>query len=90
MRHGSPTVIFEDYPVPGFNYRMTDIQAAIGREQLKRLAGDRRAPPRARRRATRALLDGLDGVRAPRRAGLGALELAELLRALRFDERAPR
>ena len=37
VRHASPQVIFEDYPVVGFNYRMTDIQAAIGREQLKRL-----------------------------------------------------
>jgi dTDP-4-amino-4,6-dideoxygalactose transaminase len=37
QRHGSPTVIFEAYPVRGFNYRMTDVQAAIGREQLKRL-----------------------------------------------------
>ncbi|ODS52467.1 MAG: aminotransferase DegT [Acidobacteria bacterium SCN 69-37] len=39
VRHGSPTVIFESYPVLGFNYRMTDVQAAIGREQLKRLPG---------------------------------------------------
>jgi perosamine synthetase len=30
-------VIFESYPEIGFNYRMTDIQAAVGREQLKRL-----------------------------------------------------
>lgn len=37
VRHGSRTVIFESYPVLGFNYRMTDVQAAIGREQLKRL-----------------------------------------------------
>ncbi len=37
VRHASPQVILEDYPVLGFNYRMTDIQAAIGREQLKRL-----------------------------------------------------
>ncbi|MBX3596118.1 MAG: DegT/DnrJ/EryC1/StrS family aminotransferase [Rhizobiaceae bacterium] len=37
VRHGSPTVIFENYPEVGFNYRMTDVQAAIGREQLKRL-----------------------------------------------------
>jgi dTDP-4-amino-4,6-dideoxygalactose transaminase len=37
VRHGSPQVIFESYPVLGFNYRMTDIQAAVGREQLKRL-----------------------------------------------------
>jgi dTDP-4-amino-4,6-dideoxygalactose transaminase len=37
VRHGASTVIFETYPVVGFNYRLTDIQAAIGREQLRRL-----------------------------------------------------
>jgi len=37
VRHGSPQVIFEEHPVLGYNYRMTDIQAAVGREQLKRL-----------------------------------------------------
>jgi perosamine synthetase len=37
VRHGAKTVIFESYPIPGFNYRMTDVQAAMGREQLKRL-----------------------------------------------------
>ncbi|SRR5665213_3477006 len=36
-RHGSKEVIFEEYVELGFNYRMTDIQAAIGREQLKRI-----------------------------------------------------
>jgi len=38
VRHNSSTVIFESHPVLGYNYRMTDIQAAVGREQLKRLA----------------------------------------------------
>jgi len=37
VRHGSSQVIFESYPEIGFNYRLTDVQAAIGREQLKRL-----------------------------------------------------
>jgi perosamine synthetase len=37
VRHDSSRVIFEDYPVSGFNYRMTDLQAAIGRHQLRRL-----------------------------------------------------
>ncbi|MGH9496442.1 MAG: DegT/DnrJ/EryC1/StrS family aminotransferase, partial [Candidatus Sulfotelmatobacter sp.] len=37
VRHASPNVVFESYPELGFNYRMTDIQAAVGREQLKRL-----------------------------------------------------
>jgi dTDP-4-amino-4,6-dideoxygalactose transaminase len=37
VRHGAREVIFESYSVLGYNYRLTDIQAAIGREQLKRL-----------------------------------------------------
>jgi dTDP-4-amino-4,6-dideoxygalactose transaminase len=36
-RHAAQTVTFEEYPVVGFNYRMTDIQAAVGRVQLRRL-----------------------------------------------------
>jgi dTDP-4-amino-4,6-dideoxygalactose transaminase len=36
-RHGAREVIFESYPVLGYNYRLTDIQAAVGREQLLRL-----------------------------------------------------
>ncbi|MCS3742982.1 DegT/DnrJ/EryC1/StrS aminotransferase family protein [Rhizobium sp. BK661] len=39
VRHGSRQVIFESYPELGYNYRMTDMQAAVGREQLKRLPG---------------------------------------------------
>lgn len=39
VRHNSKSVVFESYPVLGYNYRMTDIQAAVGREQLKRLPG---------------------------------------------------
>jgi dTDP-4-amino-4,6-dideoxygalactose transaminase len=37
VRHASNTVTFEEYPLVGFNYRMTDIQAAVGRVQLRRL-----------------------------------------------------
>lgn len=37
VRHQSSQVTFEEYPVVGYNYRMTDIQGAIGREQIKRL-----------------------------------------------------
>jgi dTDP-4-amino-4,6-dideoxygalactose transaminase len=36
-RHSSNRVVFEKYTEPGYNYRMTDIQAAIGIEQLKKL-----------------------------------------------------
>ena len=44
-RHGASQVIFESYPMVGYNYRLTDIQAAVGREQLKRLPGHPRAAP---------------------------------------------
>jgi len=37
VRHGSKQVTFEDYLLVGYNYRMTDIQAAVGRKQLERL-----------------------------------------------------
>jgi perosamine synthetase len=37
VRHSAGQVIFERHSVLGYNYRMTDIQAAVGREQLKRL-----------------------------------------------------
>ncbi|MDA9503252.1 DegT/DnrJ/EryC1/StrS family aminotransferase [Bradyrhizobium sp. CCBAU 11357] len=64
VRHNSSSVIFEEYVVLGYNYRMTDMQAAIGRKQLKRL-------PElvARRRAVAAnyaeQLGNLEGLRLP-------------------------
>jgi perosamine synthetase len=64
VRHGSSQVIFEDYLVVGFNYRMTDVQAAVGRKQLERL-------PElvAQRRAAAArygeLLGNFEGLRLP-------------------------
>lgn len=36
-RHQSKTILFESYLEMGFNYRLTDVQAAIGREQLKKI-----------------------------------------------------
>ena len=45
VRHAAREVMFETYPEAGFNYRMTDLQAAVGRVQLSRLddiVGDRR------------------------------------------------
>lgn len=64
VRHNSSSVIFEEYVVVGYNYRMTDMQAAIGRKQLERL-------PEliARRRAVAAnyaeQLGNLKGLRLP-------------------------
>jgi perosamine synthetase len=56
-RHGSGKVIFEQYPEVGYNYRLSDIQGAVGREQLKRLP-DLVA---ARRRQAARYLPGLAG-----------------------------
>lgn len=39
VRHVARAVVFEQYPEMGFNYRMTDLQAAVGRAQLQRLPG---------------------------------------------------
>jgi perosamine synthetase len=65
VRHSSDDVIFESYPVVGYNYRMTDIQAAIGREQLKRLPA---IVARRRELAARyeERLQSIDGVIVPR------------------------
>jgi perosamine synthetase len=63
-RHGAAQVIFEHYDEVGFNYRMTDIQAAVGREQLRRLdgiVGQRRAIASRYRQA----LQRVEGVAAP-------------------------
>ncbi|HVN07163.1 MAG TPA: DegT/DnrJ/EryC1/StrS family aminotransferase, partial [Bryobacteraceae bacterium] len=64
VRHGSRQVIFETYPEIGFNYRMTDIQAAVGREQLKRLP---EIVARRREMAARytRLLSGVPGLAPP-------------------------
>lgn len=37
VRHNSKTIVFEDHVEIGYNYRMTDIQAAIGIKQLEKL-----------------------------------------------------
>ena len=37
VRHNSRDVLREHYDVVGYNYRMTDLQAAVGRAQLARL-----------------------------------------------------
>lgn len=64
VRHGAGEVVFEDYTTFGFNYRLTDVQAAIGIEQLRRL-------PEivARRRVLAAFYDeglkGLNGLKTP-------------------------
>jgi dTDP-4-amino-4,6-dideoxygalactose transaminase len=63
-RHGSQAVIIEEYTELGYNYRMTDIQAAIGREQLKRLP-DIIVKRRALDARYRELLAKIDGLHLP-------------------------
>jgi dTDP-4-amino-4,6-dideoxygalactose transaminase len=65
VRHASAVVVSEEYGVVGYNYRLTDIQAAIGREQLKRLP----AMVQRRRELAARYIDALraiDGVRVTR------------------------
>jgi perosamine synthetase len=64
LRHSSSQVIFEDYLEAGFNYRMTDVQAAVGRRQLQRLP---ELVARRRAHASRyaELLGNIEGLRLP-------------------------
>lgn len=63
-RHGARKVVIEQYPELGYNYRMTDLQAAMGRVQLIRLdaivAERRRLAERYR-----VGLESIDGVTPP-------------------------
>jgi perosamine synthetase len=65
VRHTSKQVVFEHYPVMGYNYRLTDIQAAVGVEQLKRLP---QILPRRRSLANRylTLLSSVPSVGLPK------------------------
>ena len=64
VRHGSAQVIFEEYPILGYNYRMTDIQASVGRVQLERMPDIIAARRRIGQRYGELLQAGL-GVKAP-------------------------
>lgn len=66
-RHASRTPVLESYLETGFNYRMTDVQAAIGLVQLGRLAAivERRRELAARYTAALADVPGLTPVADP-------------------------
>ena len=64
VRHGSNQVIFESYPTIGYNYRMTDIQAAVGRVQLRRLP-EIVAERREQADRYRSMLDDISGLELP-------------------------
>lgn len=36
VRHGAKGVLQQDYPEPGYNYRLTDLQAAVGLAQMRK------------------------------------------------------
>jgi dTDP-4-amino-4,6-dideoxygalactose transaminase len=64
VRHQANQVIFESYEELGYNYRMTDIQAAVGREQLQRLLA-MVARRREQTQLYRQLLAGVPGLALP-------------------------
>lgn len=64
-RHNAQDVVFERYPEPGFNFRMTDMQAAMGLCQLRALDHILRLRRRIADRYTAALA-GLAGIEVPR------------------------
>lgn len=64
VRHGSREVVFETYTELGFNYRLSDIQAAVGREQLRRLP-EVIARRRAQAARYRELLSDIPGLGLP-------------------------
>lgn len=64
VRHGAATVTFEDYAMLGYNYRLTDLQAAVGRAQLARLR-DIVVERRVRADRYRSLLADIQGLRCP-------------------------
>src|SRR6185369_2562607 len=67
QRHRSKTVVTEAYPILGYNYRLTDVQAAIGLAQLRKLDGilARRRAIAARYDAAFANISGVEIFREP-------------------------
>jgi dTDP-4-amino-4,6-dideoxygalactose transaminase len=63
-RHQAERVVIEEYLELGYNYRMTDLQAAIGLEQLRRLDGMIERRRDVARRYAEALTD-VEGVQLP-------------------------
>jgi len=63
-RHGAREVVIEAYTAPGYNYRMTDLQAAVGRVQLQRMP-DLIAERRRLASRYHTALAPMDGVHPP-------------------------
>ena len=58
VRHQSSSIIFEDHLEVGYNYRMTDIQAAVGLKQLEKLDWI----VEERRKIAKKYIEGLKGI----------------------------
>lgn len=67
-RHRLSSTDLPDYPVSGFNSRMTDLQAALGVVQMRRIASILRRRSMVARHYLRSLA-GLSGVLLPRESG---------------------
>jgi dTDP-4-amino-4,6-dideoxygalactose transaminase len=61
-------VLHYEHTEVGFNYRLSNLLAALGRAQLARAGGQGR-PPTRDQRTYRAVLADLPGVEVPRRPG---------------------
>ena len=67
-RHGAKDVVIESYPERGWNYRMTDMQAALGLCQLELLDEIRAERARLAQRYTDAIAS-IEGIEPPYEPG---------------------
>jgi perosamine synthetase len=89
-RHRNQEIIFEDYTDVGYNYRMTDIQGAIGSVQLTRLSGILKER-RSLARLYEQLLADVDGLLVPHEPSWARTNWQTFLVSLtddRVDQRA--
>ena len=81
-RHTATDVVIETYPERGFNFRMTDMQAALGLCQLQELDWILERRRRLAERYTEAL-EGIPHLEAPYEPPYAHADVAVLLRARR-------
>jgi hypothetical protein len=80
-RHGATRVVFERYPVVGYNYRLYRHPGRRRARAARAAACASCASAACSRSATRSLLAQVPGLALPQEPALGAQQLAELLRA---------
>lgn len=72
VRHGSKQLIYEGYPELGYNYRLTDLQAAIGVSNCNGFSHSSRGGGSLRRNMVSAFATSPNWKRLPSLAGLAA------------------